>query len=198
MLPLGFLCVGLVTLAEYRPIWAAAALYCLFFLVIAWYSPVLALIVVFGASPFQADVSNGLGARFSIAELNLALMAPVFLIQNLKLKRPMHLDILTAPILTYLVVCGFSCFVVWREHSAIVSVWQMVLYWVIGTIVIGGCLKDPVFLIVPLRAFLMSSSILAIMVITTGSLSVLGLSKNGVGSTFAGAVIICLELLLVA
>ena len=176
---------------------AAAAGYALAFFVVAWRYPGLALLLIFAAAPFQNDLSGGEGARFSIAEINLALTLPVLYVRWLRGMRTAHVGPILLPVLFYFAVCLVSSLIHWRGGEATISLVQMVLYFVVAVLV---------FCVFPaetrqLRAALYALVAVGVFLAVAGLVThfwFIGLNKNGLADSLACCFLVGVELLLTA
>lgn len=191
---LAVLAVPLTWLALQRWLIVVALVYPVAFWIVAWRWPHVALALIFAAVPFQNDVSGGALAKFSVAEIHLALTAPVFLVQNLVRKRPVLPGPLSIPLALYFAVCLYSSWVTWRPDSALISLAQMFLYLVVAVSMFASFARREEDLLLSLRLYVCVGVFLAAVVIVTRSNYVLGLHKNGVGASLGCAVVICTEL----
>ncbi len=167
----------------------AGLVYVVLFLYCGWRWPKIALLLIFALSPFQYDISTGGPVRFSIAEINLLLALPLLVARG----RPVLLGPMALPTVLYLGVCLTDTFVHWRD-SSLVSLVQMGIYLVAAVIVFTSFVSRPEEFRLALQGLVVVGSGLALAVITTRSGYVLGLHKNGVGSSLAAAVVVSAEL----
>lgn len=191
-------CAILLThLAVTQPLYALGGSLVLVYLIVAWFYPAAALIIIFVAAPFQEDVAGGGIAKMGASEVALALTIPVFLLQNFLRKRPILPGPMTLPILSYLAVCLFSSWVTWRSDTAILSLLQMGLYYIGAVVVFASFARDDKLLLLVPKAAVVLGIALAIAAFATG-FHLLGIHKNGIGSSLSMLVLISLEMWLAA
>ena len=121
-------------------LYIALFFYVLIFWTTAWYRPAIALMLIFASAPFQHDISGGGSAKFSIAELNMLLILPIFLIRNFERKVPL-LGPLLLPIILYFAVSLFSTALQWHGGNSLNSLIQMFLYLVAAVLVFSSFLE---------------------------------------------------------
>ncbi|MDD5350536.1 MAG: O-antigen ligase family protein [Chthoniobacteraceae bacterium] len=167
----------------------AAILYAMFFWVVTWRRPWLALASIFALAPFQNDLSMGGPIRFSIAEVNLLLTLPIFLAE----RRPARLGPLAFPVIAYLFFCLFSSALHWRD-TALVSLVQIAVYLVAAVAVFRSLPLQITEYRAALSTLIAVCCLLAVIVLVKQSGYVLGLHKNGSGSSLACGLIVCAEL----
>ena len=167
----------------------AAFLYATLFWMITWKRPGLALFSIFALAPIQNDLSMAGPLRFSIAEVNLLLTLPVFVMQS----RPARLGPLAFPVAAYLVCCLFSSALQWRD-TALVSLIQIGVYLVAAVMVFRSLPRRVEQYRASLFGLIAVCCILAAFVLANQSGYVLGLHKNGAGGSLACGMIVCTEL----
>ena len=167
----------------------AATVYALIFWILASRKPHLALMSIFATAPFQNDLSMGGPLRFSIAEVNLLLTLPVFLIQQ----RRMRLGPVAVPVAAYLGICLLSSFSNWRPQ-ALLSLVQIVVYLVIAVMVFRSLPRNPQQYRLALNGLVVICAGIAAVALAKHSGYVLGLHKNGTGGSLACGLIVCTEL----
>ena len=113
----------------------AGALYAALFLFLSFKWPQFALIAIFACAPFQNDVSIGGPVRFSLAEVNLALAAFVFVMRFKSSGRQIAFGPMAVPLLIYLGVCIISSIGDFRGETTIVSFLQMTIYLIVDVLV---------------------------------------------------------------
>ena len=170
-------------------IFVAGFIYVALFLYCGWRWPKIALLLILALAPFQYDISTGGPVRFSIAEINLLLTVPLLVAAG----RPILFGPLALPVALYLGVCLVDTLVHWRDTS-LVSLVQMGIYLVAAVIVFTSFVSRPEEFRLALQGLVVVGSFLGLAVIVTRSGYVLGLHKNGVGSSLAAAVIVSAEL----
>ena len=176
-------------------------LYACAFWIAGWKWPKIPLLLIFALAPFQNDISSGApwapkdeevftgGPHFSIAEINLLLTLPLFFLRG----RPLLRGPTFIPVVLYLCACLGSAFLNWRLTTT-VSLTQIGMYLMIAVLVFTSFTSDPRDFRPALCGLVFVGVILASAVIVTRSGYVLGLHKNGVGSSLAATVIVCAEL----
>lgn len=177
----------------YVSIPVAAAVYALGFLVLTWFRPDLAFLLIFMTAPFVWDL--GLGpVKMALSEVSLVLALPVLMFRRLLGGRPGARSPLKWPVAAYFLVCVVSVVLNGEWQSSITSMVQMFVYMVVAVYVFSTCLRTPADVTYALHGFLLANAFLAVIVIATRSSYILGLHKNGVGSQLAFAVVIGTEL----
>ena len=166
----------------------AGLIYVCCFWVVASRWPAVALVLIFAAAPFQHDISTGGPVRFSFAEINLLLTLPVLLV-----RRPVLLGPIMGPVALYFGVSLVSTLLHWRD-SSLVSLVQMGIYLVCAVVVFTSFVGQPEQFRPALVGLVVVGVFLALAVIVTRSGYVLGLHKNGVGSSLCCAVVVGAEL----
>ena len=169
-------------------LYLVGAIYACIFWLVGWRWPKVALLLIFALAPFQNDISSG-GVSFSIAEINLLLALPLFFLRS----RPVRIGPTFFPAVLYLVVCGLTCAFHWRP-TAVASLIQIAIYLIVAVCLFTSFTRRSEDYLFVLKGLLWVASILAVAVIVTRSGYVLGLHKNGVGSSLAAAVIVGAEL----
>ncbi len=168
---------------------AIAAAYALVFWLIAWKSPKFALISVFALAPFQNDLSVGGPVRFSIAEINLLLALPVFILR----RRPFSLGPLALPALCYFGICVLSSALSWRPDE-LASLIQIAIYLGVVVAVFRSFPANTLQYRAPLLGLVGVCAFIAAVAIMKRTGYVLGLHKNGSGASLACGAIVCTEL----
>ncbi len=177
-----------------QPLLVAGFVYALAFGLFAWRHPVGALAFVVASAAFQKDLSEGgVGAKFSIAEVNLALVAGVYLLRDLPNGRAPHLGLWLLPLVLYLAVCTFASMGDW-DRDTTVSMLQMVLYLGVCVAVFANFAPRGETFLLPLRATVAVGLLLAVAGAVAGSGFVMGMHKNGVGAFTAAAMVVAVEL----
>ncbi len=166
----------------------AGLVYVCTFWVIASRRPAVALALIFASAPFQHDISTGGPVRFSFAEINLLLIIPVMLA-----RRPVLLGPTAGPMALYLGISLGSTLLHWRD-SSLVSLVQMGIYLVCAVVVFTSFASRPEQFRPALLGLVVVGVFFALAVIVTRSGYVLGLHKNGVGSSLGCAVVVAAEL----
>jgi hypothetical protein len=191
-------------LALVSPVLAAGAAYAGVFWLIARRWPALALAAAFAVAPFQNDLSSGGpmqddagggggGVRFSLAEVNLALALPVFVLLSLQSRRLLRLGPMSAGVGIYLGVCAVSALVNWHA-SAVTSFMQMIIYLVIAMAMFAYAVSAGMNLRPAFYGLVLISVVLATAVLVLQSGFVFDMHKNGVGGSLALGVVVCAEL----
>ena len=176
-----------------QPLIAAGLAYAILFMALAWYHPSVALALVIAGSPFQEDVGGGGPAKFSIAEVNLALCALVTGAKLLPRGRWPDVGPLALPMALLFAVSLAASVGRWT-NSTTVSILQMALYlWIVPATFAN--LPDPreTFRRV-LMTFVAVGLVFAVAGAASGSGFVFGVHKNGVGGSVAAALVVAAEL----
>jgi hypothetical protein len=164
------------------------------FVGLTWKYPELVLMLIFAASPFQNDLSGEGWAKFSIAEMSLALAFPVFLVRCLLFRRRPVVGPILIPVLLYFAVCLSSSMVTWRGNTALISLIQMVVYLIVAVMVFASFTRRPEQLLLALNGLVVSGLFLCAVEIVIGSNYVMGLHKNGIGGALSCALVVATEL----
>lgn len=168
----------------------AGGIYALMFWTVALRRPDLALALVFASAPIQNDLSGGGPIKFSIAEINLLLLVPIFLFKR---RRFGGISVLGATVGYFLV--GLGCTVLHWRYTSLVSLVQIAMYLVVAVTLFGAIPKTLDDYRPSLTGFLLAAVVIAIAstVLRTGY--VLGLHKNNAADSIAAGFLIALELL---
>lgn len=167
----------------------AAALYAVVFWIVAFYRPQVALMLIFALAPFQNDLSGGGPVKFSISEINLILAVPV-----LFLRAPRFvLGPIVWPVSLYFGICAISSALHWHPTTLACFV-QMALYLVVAVAVFASLPRDADDLNLAFTGLLCVAMFLSATIIVLHTNYVLGLHKNGVGSSLSCALLVALEL----
>lgn len=175
----------------------AAILYVVGFSLVAWRSPGVALMLIFASAPFQNDLSGGEGARFSIAEINLLLTLPVLYLRGLTQKLRLHVGPILIPVLLYFTVCLYSSSLHWLGQTALISLIQMFLYFVVVVAVFCVFVTDVRQYWIAFHVLIGVGVFLAIAGMATGYWFI-GLNKNGIAASLACCFLVNVELILSA
>lgn len=170
-------------------IYVAAAFYAVFFWLLALRRPGVALALIFAAAPFQNDLSAGGPVKFSISEINLILAVPVLLLRAPRLV----LGPIVWPVLLYFGIGAASSVLHWHDSTLTCFV-QMALYLLVAVAMFASLPREPEDLQLALRGLVATGVFLALAVMILRSNYVLGLHKNGVGSSLSCALLVALEL----
>lgn len=193
-IPLFIVCAAATWAAlAWNPLIVAAGLYAVVYCVVAWRWPWLAQIFIIGAVPFQQDIGGGGPVLFSVVEAHLALYTVVVFLRLFTARRPIVLGPVIWPVILYLVICVISAAYNFRGGVAIVSLAQMTLYMVVSVAVFASATTSPKIHVPCLWAFVIISAAVGAFSMVAG-VGVMGLNKNGLGATFASAVIVATEL----
>ena len=183
----------LVPVSLANPLAAIVAIYVPAFWWLAWKHPAIALLLIFAACPFQTDVSGGGFAKYSVAEVNMVLSIPVFILQMIVRKRLPVIGPIAVPVLLYFAVCGYSSSLHWLGQDAILSLVQMFLYFVIVVAVFASFaprLED-------LRKVLWALVVVGVFLSVAGMAThytFIGLNKNGIGASLSVALLVTVDL----
>jgi len=187
----------LTGLALHQLLLAAAALYVAGFWMLAARYPGAGLMLIFAAAPFQNDLSGGGGAKFSIAEVNLLLTLPLLYVRGLVQKERPRIGPVLAPVLLYFAVCAFSSLLHWQGQAALLSLFQMVLYFVVAVGVFCAFPLDVRSYWPAFNALVFVGVFLSVAGMATGYWFI-GLNKNGIASSLACCFLVGVELMLSA
>lgn len=173
----------------------AISCYALLFWAVASRFPGVALALIFALGPFQSDIGGGLGGvRFSVSEVNIVLALPLLVGVFLQGEKQFKLWPFFWPCVLYFAVCLASGLVQWRGSAALTSLFQMLLFMFVVIAVFAYLARRPEDMLLALWSSLGVATFLAIMLVITRSQYVLGLHKNGVGSSISCAFLVALEL----
>ena len=185
--------IGLSLLAIGLPRYGMGAAAAAAFIVLTWVAPPAALGVIFLAAPLQQDVGGLAFAKMGPSEIGLALALPVFLLKNLVMKRQVLPGPLTLPVAAYLGFCGLSSYNTWRGEVALISLLQMALYFLAATTLFANLTRKPPQLLWILYAACLTGVAFASAAIVSG-FNLMGLHKNGIGSSLCMFTVICTEM----
>lgn len=187
--------IGLARLLVEAPLPAFGALYAFAFCLLAARRPDIALLITLGTTPMLTDLSGGGGeAKFSITEINLLLLSLVFFGQVLFGRRRVSLGPISFPIVLYLAACGVASYLSWRAESGPRALVQTFIYIVITPIVFAWMLRRPQEHLLALCGLLFTGVLLSLVLIVTRQSYVLGLHKNGSGSSLSMCILVATEL----
>src|SRR5271170_858214 len=179
-----------------QPLIGAGIAYTIIFLVIAWRRPDIALMLCFAGAPLQNDLSGNndteAHGKFSLAEVNIMLTALVFIARRIQARKMISLGPVGIPMAAYFAVCIFSSIQSWRD-STVISMVQMVLYLIVTLVVFAQLLPLGSDFHLCLYGLMVVGTFLASAALTTNSTYILGLHKNGVGSSIASALVVGIE-----
>lgn len=170
----------------------AAAIYVLGYLYLSWKRPDIALLLTFAGASVAADVSNGIFAKFSIAEANLVLALPAFYLHCIARKQVARTGPIAIPVAIYLGVCLLSSAIFWRGQDALISLIQMALYLVIAVSVFANFLVKPEHLMRCLYAMVIAGSAATVHALLTHYSQ----GKNGTGDLIASTLQVAVILFL--
>ena len=170
-------------------LYCIALAYALVFWTVTWNRPQVALWSIFALAPFQNDLSQQGPVHFSIAEVNLMLTVPVFVLRG----RPWRLRPLGWAVGCYVAICALSNVMDWRD-SAAVSLTQIVLYLGVAVTVFRALPERTAQYRLALYGLVLTCCAVAGAVLVARSGYVLGLHKNGAGGSLACGLVVCTEL----
>ena len=164
--------------------------YACFFWVLCWRRPGWALALTFACAPFPNELlGENSPLKFSLAEVNLLLSAPVLLFSG---KRWVGGSVLLAS-LAYIGV-GLGCSLLNWRATTLMSLVQVALYFIYAVALYGTLAKSEDDYRTCFHGFIASSLVLAVAVTVSGSAFVFGIHKNNCGSAISAALLISLEL----
>ena len=172
-------------------------LYVTGFWLLVWHFPGAALMLIFASAPFQNDLSGGGDAKFSIAEINLMLTLPVLYLRCITQKLRLHVGPILVPVLLYFTVCLYSSAIHWLGSTALISLIQMFLYFVVVVAVFCVFVPDPKQYWAAFYALVGVGVFLAIAGMATDYWFI-GLNKNGIAASLACSFLVAVELILSA
>jgi len=198
MLAYGAVVVLLGWTAVRQPIIDIALMYVVVFWTVAWHRPEVALMLIFASAPFQNDISGGGPARFSIAEVNMALTVPVMLVRRSLDRHPVALGPVAIPVFSYFAVCVYSSLANGHGGDVLVPLFQMFLYLVVAVVVFSSLVDREEDLLLPLKGAVGIGVFLSLACLVLRTNYFLGLNKNGAGASLSCALLIGFELWLAA
>lgn len=188
---------ALTGLALRQPLLAAAVLYVAGFWLVASRHPAVALMLIFAVAPFQNDLSGGGGAKFSLAEINLVLTLPLLYVRSLVQKERPRVGPVLLPVLLYFGVCAFSSAIHWLGQTALISLFQMLLYFVVAVGVFRAFPPDVGQYRLGFNALLVVGVFLSVAGMATGYWFI-GLNKNGIADSLTCCLLVGVEMILSA
>ena len=180
-----------------QPLYVAGVAYMLAFCAVAWSRPDVALLLIFASAPFQSDLGGQDAVKFSVAEVSLLLSLLVFLLKNVVQKQRLGLGPLAIPVALYFGACMLSSALHWQGMQAITSLGQMFLYFVVTVLLFSHFTRRPAEVRRSLVALVVIGVLLGVLGPAT-SFGLLGMNKNGIGASLSCAILVCLELWIVA
>lgn len=194
---LGFAFGAGLVLEDPMPVYGIV--YLTIFLSIAWRYQAVALGLTLGCAPFQEDLSSGLGPfRFSLGEINLILCAIVFAYRCVTVQRGFKLGPTMFPSFIYLTICIGSSLPQWHADTVVPSLFQMVLYLFIAPLVFSHFYERVEDLRLGFYMLIGTCVFISCFGLASGTFYILGLHKNGAGSSLAAGLIVSAELWLAA
>jgi hypothetical protein len=180
-----------------QPIYAVYVVLLGLMLYLTWRQPVMVLTMIFISAPFQRDLSEGGRAAgtvaFSIAELLVASAIPGFILSRVINRRPIVFGPALPFIIIYLGICFISCAANNYDRDSLVSIAQMVLYLIVAVTLFASMADRLPDMLAIYRATVVVGVLLSV-VLLAGGMSLLSLNKNGIGSSLAGTLLVCVEL----
>ncbi len=169
-----------------------AAIYVAAYLYVSWKRPDIALLLTFAGASVASDVSNGLFAKFSIAEANLVLALPAFYIYCIRRKQVAWVGPIAIPVAIYMGISLLSSAINWRGNDALISLIQMALYLVIAVSVFANFAVKPEHLLRSLYAMVIAGCGATVWALVFHY----PLGKNGTGDLIASTLQVAIILLL--
>ena len=174
---------------------AAALIYVVVFWTVSWRFPAVALALVFGLAPFQNDLSGGVaGIKFSASEVHLVLSLPLVAMVLLRGDKQLRSWPFLWACCAYFGVCLLSGLVVWRGNKALVSLFQMALFFFVLPPVFSTLARRPQDMIPALWTLLGVATFCAMILLITRSQYILGIHKNGMGGSLGCALLVAIEM----
>jgi O-antigen ligase len=163
--------------------------------VIAIRAPAVALAVIFAAAPWYHDVGDG-SIKVATADLLLVGVAPVFLFRWLRSGRSLVTGPMVWALIAYLCACSVVTIANPVDAVVVRNAMQMLLYvvGVVGVFAYGVSRADELDL--AYWAYAVSVLVVAVAVLSTGEMYVLGLHKNAVGGVLSIGIVILTHLIL--
>ena len=168
----------------------AGGIYALVFWTIAIWRPDIALALVFASAPIQTDLSGGGPVKFSIAEINLLLLLPIFVYQ----RRRFGGGLVLAATVGYFLV-GLGCTALHWRSTSLVSLVQIAMYLIVAVTLFGALPKTLDDYRPALVGFTLAAVVIAAAALILRTGYVLGLHKNNAADSIAAGFLIALELL---
>lgn len=169
-----------------------AAVYCALFVVVGAMKPAWMFVLIIAAAPFPRSIP-GLPVKLSLSDLNVVLAVIVLLSRPLRRRPPLILGLIATPIIAYMTVCVVSSASGWRGMSSLVSLIQMVPYFVCSVGVFAATRGNPNLMLLGFKWLVGVGVFLAISVIIARSGYVYGIHKNNVGSSLACILVVTVE-----
>jgi O-antigen ligase len=179
-----------------QPLIGAGIAYVIIFLVIAWRRPDIALMLCFASAPFQNDLSGDQNTeshgKFSVSEVNIMLTFMVFIARRIQTRKMISLGPISIPMALYFAISLFSSVQSWRDIT-LISMIQMALYLVITFVLFAQLMPLTENFHLCFYGLILVGTFLASAALMTSSTYILGLHKNGVGSSIAAALVVGME-----
>ncbi len=159
------------------------------------YRPNLALALIFACAPFPNSLGSGAsnlgggGLEFSLAEINLFLSVPVFLLRG---RRPLGGVVLAAS--AFYIAVSVACSLVHWRYTTLTALLQVVIYLFYSVTLFATLARSEEDYRWCFHGFLAGTLVLAVAVTLTGSAYVFGIHKNNCGSAISAGFLIALEL----
>lgn len=195
----GLFAVAATKFSLREPLLAVGLVYVAGYMVVAWKYPHIALMMIFAAGPIQTNLGEAQegGTHFSIAEVNLALLMPVFAIKCALNRKWPRVGPLWFFLFLHFAVCFFSSAHIWRPSTPMAMA-KMGLYLVCLVTLFAEFIENPKKHLISFYVVLAIGIVLGGTVLVTKAQYFLGLHKNGVGGSLAATLVIGCELFLAA
>jgi hypothetical protein len=189
-----------------KPLIGVGAILATMYVILAWNRPHIALMLIFAVGPFQNNLSGNTindkgedqgGLHFSLAEINLALALPIFVLKSINDRRKITIGPMGPWVALHFGICLLSMALFWRD-SAKMAFFQMFLYMVGGVAIFATFCPKQEKLTLALRALVCVGVFLSMAQLALRSQFILGLHKNGIGGSISVAMVIAIELFFAA
>ena len=187
----------LAAVAHFVPI-AAGAAFAFIFVLVAFWQPRIALMIIFALVPIQQPLPLHLPVLLSISEFGLAIFLPIAMLKTAQMGKPIRLGPTLWPTVIYLALCLFSTVLYPHWHLLAIKAYaQMVVYIVIAPMICASFPGDTDDLRFAIEGAVGMAAIFAIMVLLT-HFHYPNENKNAWGANFGGAFAMAMELWLAA
>ncbi len=184
----------------------AGLVFAALYVTLAWNKPHIALMLIFAVGPFQNNLAGGPvgpngedqgGLHFSLAEVNLAMALPIFLLKSINDRKKITIGPMVWPVSIHFGICLLSAALYYRD-SAKMAFFQMFLYMVGGVAIFATFCPKQERLTICFKALVAVGVFLASAQLAMRSQFILGLHKNGIGGSLSIAMVIACELFFAA
>ena len=191
------LALGLTHTAIWGDILPLGVLYVGFFMAIAWKHRTLAMFLIYGSALFPIDIfgqGGGAGLAIGAGEVHLAFVSLLLVFDFVIHRWPIPRSPLYITVVIYFAVCIISTVNHYQGTTAIVSIVQMFLYFIVTTAVFSNFVPHTEQHVRILHGIIVGGVVLALGVLITNSVSIWNMNKNGIGGALSYSMIVCAEL----